>query len=173
MLSDTALYKCVLLSMYCCSMQRLRDTYKYLCLKAPINRRLRYNIKASQRYISMRHDPIISLLLSHLLPSVVNEHFDLVNITEEPIEGSPVIHLHLEETNNPPESYPDAIPNGFYEASIVGDFPMRDKAVMLHLKRRRWKDPEGRSVPSRTYQLAADGTRLSCEFADFLKDGLG
>lgn len=121
------------------------------------------------RYISMRQDPIISLLLSHLLPKVVSENFNLVNITDEPMEGSPVIHLHLEENDTPPEEFPDAIPNGFYEASIVGDFPMRDKAVMLHLKRRRWKDSEGRSIPSRTYQLAADGTRLSCEFADFLK----
>ena len=122
------------------------------------------------RYISMQHDPIITLLLSHILPKVVSENFELVNITDEPMEGSPVIHLHLEEHNRPPEDFPDAIPNGFYEASIVGDFPMRDKAVMLHLKRRRWKDSSGKSIPSRSYQLAADGTRLSCEFADFLKE---
>ncbi|MCM1109756.1 MAG: hypothetical protein NC336_00960 [Clostridium sp.] len=89
------------------------------------------------------------------------------------MEGSPVIHFHLEEINIPSEGYHGAVPNGFYEASIVGDFPIRDKAVMLHIKRRRWKDPEGKSIPSRTYQLTADGTRLSCEFADFLKDGLG
>lgn len=117
----------------------------------------------------MQQAPLISLLLSHILPKVVSENFKLVNITDEPIEGSPVIHLHLEENSNPPEGFPNAIPNGFYEASIVGDFPLRDKAVMLHLKRRRWKDSNGKSVPSRTYQLAADGTRLSCEFADFLK----
>lgn len=121
----------------------------------------------------MQPDPIITLLLSHLLPKVVSENFKLVNITDEPMEGCPVVHLHFEEHDTPPECYPEAVPNGFYEASIVGDFPMRDKAVMLHLKRRRWKDAEGKSIPSRTYQLAADGTRLSCEFADFLKDDPG
>lgn len=127
----------------------------------------------SDRYINMQQGPIITLLLSHILPKVVSENFELVNITDEPMEGSPVIHLHLEENNTPPEGYPSALPNGFCEASIIGDFPIRDKAVMLHIKRRRWKDSDGKSIPSRTYQLAADGTRLSCEFADFLKDGLG
>lgn len=122
--------------------------------------------------MNMQHDPIITTLLSHLLPKVVSENFDLVNISDEPIEGDPVLHLHLEERNVPPEGYPDAIPNGFYEASVVGDFPLRDKALMLHLKRRRWKDAEGKSIPSKAYRLTADGTRLSCEFADFLKAGL-
>ena len=104
---------------------------------------------------------------------MVSENFDLVNITDEPMEGSPVVHLHLEEHNTPPEGFPEAIPTGFYEASIVGDFPMRDKAVMLHLKRRRWKDALGEDSVLYPNQHTADGTRLSCEFADFLKDGLG
>lgn len=94
-------------------------------------------------------DPLISLLLSHLLPKIVSENFQLVNIANESMENSPVVHLHLEENNVPPEGYPNAVPNGFYEASIIGDFPLRDKAVMLHLKRRRWKDTDGRSIPSR------------------------
>ena len=124
------------------------------------------------RYRDMLQDELIEVLLSPLLPKEVSENFTLVGITDEPMEGCPVLHLHFEEHNDPPADYPDAVPNGFYEGTVVGDFPIRDRAVMLHVKRRRWKDAQGKSLPAKVYTLTADSTRLSCEFADFLKRGL-
>jgi len=50
--------------------------------------------------------------------------------------------------------------NGFYEASTIKDFPLRDKKVVLHIRRRRWKDHEGKSY-SRQWDLTAEGTRYS------------
>jgi hypothetical protein len=43
---------------------------------------------------------------------------------------------------------------------------------MLHIRRRRWKDSEGKSV-SKDWELIAKGTRFSKEFAAFLKEYLG
>jgi len=63
--------------------------------------------------------------------------------------------------------------NGFYEASPIRDFPLRERKVTLLVKRRRWIDTtEGKSI-SNDYELAAKGTRHSVEFAAFLKEALG
>ena len=62
--------------------------------------------------------------------------------------------------------------NGFYEESTIKDFPLRDKKVVLHVRRRRWKDKEGKSY-SRQWELTAEGTRYSKEFANFLKEAFG
>jgi hypothetical protein len=63
-------------------------------------------------------------------------------------------------------------PNGFYEESTLKDFPLRDKKVVLHIRRRRWIDQDGKSY-SRRWDLTAEGTRYSKEFAYFLKEAFG
>ena len=65
------------------------------------------------------------------------------------------------------------IPNSRYEESIVRDYPVRGRKMSFHIKRRRWVEVEtGKSV-SRRWDLVAEGTRFSKEFAAFLKDMLG
>lgn len=44
---------------------------------------------------------------------------------------------------------------------------------VLHIRRRRWLTPDGRSVILYIYPLVADGTRYSVAFAEFLKKKLG
>lgn len=121
----------------------------------------------------MISDDSMARLLAFMLPKDINDNFELVDVTDELFEDCPALHLHLEERATPPEGSSSAIPNGFHAESIVTDFPMRDKVVVLHIKRRRWKDESGRSIPSKDIPLAAKGTRISCEFAAFLKDVLG
>jgi hypothetical protein len=48
------------------------------------------------------------------------------------------------------------------------DFPIRNHKTLLHVRRRRWKDADGNSY-SNDWQLVAKGTRISTEFALFLK----
>lgn len=112
-------------------------------------------------------------LLAFMLPKSINENFELTDVTDELFEDCPALHLHLEERQAAPEGYPEAIPNGFHQESVVTDFPMRDKVVVLHIRRRRWMDAQGKSIPSKAIPLAAKGTRISCEFAAFLKEVLG
>lgn len=64
-------------------------------------------------------------------------------------------------------------PNGFYEESEVRDFPLRDKKVTLRIRRRKWVDETSGKSVSNSYDLTADGTRHSVEFAAFLKECFG
>jgi hypothetical protein len=109
-------------------------------------------------------------LIRYVLPPELVSCFDLVGIKE--LEET--LHLYMDESESVPEEYAslDLLANGFYEESTIKDFPLRDKKVVLHVRRRRWKDPQGKSY-SRKWDLTAEGTRYSKEFAYFLKEAFG
>lgn len=107
-------------------------------------------------------------LAQYILPCDLLTHFELSRVDELDSE----LHLYLEEKNLPPESDPDLRPNGFHEESCIRDFPIRNHKVTLHVRRRRWKTTTGKSV-SKDWNLVAEGTRYSPEFAAFLKELLG
>ena len=109
-------------------------------------------------------------LLRYVFPKELFDSFDLVDIEEK----EDTLHLYLDERNIVPEAYSalSLFPNGFYEASTLKDFPLRDRKVVLQIRRRRWVDESGISY-SRQWDLAAEGTRYSKEFAFFLKEAFG
>ena len=95
----------------------------------------------------------------------------MINVFDE----NDVLHLYLDEEPYFPEGFPaDRFsPNGFYPESLIRDFPLRDRKVMLHIRRWCWVDQTtGKSV-FRSWKLVADGTQYTKEFASFLKDMLG
>lgn len=60
--------------------------------------------------------------------------------------------------------------HGFTEPKTVQDFPIRGRAVFLHIRRRRWKDyATGETFIYDIDGLTADGSKLSPGFAAFLK----
>lgn len=61
------------------------------------------------------------------------------------------------------------ISHGFFESITVNDFPIRGKACYLKVKRRRWLDQTTDKTISRDWELIAKGTRMTEEFAAFLK----
>lgn len=107
-------------------------------------------------------------LAQYILPIDLFTHFDLCRVEELNSE----LHLYLEEKNVPPVSDVTLHPNGFHEESCIRDFPIRNHKVTLHVRRRRWKSVDGKSV-SQDWHLVAEGTRHSPEFASFLKGLLG
>jgi hypothetical protein len=109
-------------------------------------------------------------LLRYVLPSEIVDYFELVDLQT----SGDTLHFYLDEQPVVPDEYKDLSlsSNGFYEASTVKDFPLRDKKVVLHLRRRRWVDATGKSY-SRQWNLVAEGTRYSKEFAYFLKEAFG
>lgn len=115
-------------------------------------------------------------LLAALLPEVLSKYFELINVTEDVVktkkDNTVGLHFFLEEKLCSPAGRDDLVPNGFYEEMCISDFPIRDKSVELHIRRRRWKDAEGKSF-SNDFNLVAEGTRMSCELAAFLKGYLG
>ena len=105
--------------------------------------------------------------LAHLvLPSGILDFF----VVKKTIQTEENIHIHLEEQNIKPSEYSSVhlTSKGFFEEIQVQDFPIRGKGVFLMIKRRRWVDTEGKIV-SRNWELVAQGTRMTKEFAAFLK----
>jgi len=50
---------------------------------------------------------------------------------------------------------------------------LRGKPVLLHIKRRRWTLVDSGEVIKRDWNLVAKGTRITSEFASFLKGIIG
>lgn len=106
-----------------------------------------------------------------VLPSELVEYFEITKVES----GSETMDITLEEIVNGVEGYEDddLRPNGFYEETLVRDFPLRGRRMTFHIKRRRWiVRSTGESIGKR-WDLVADGTRHSKEFAFFLKGMLG
>jgi hypothetical protein len=106
-------------------------------------------------------------LLDLILPQVILEYFLLTDFTSSTSE----ISLYLEEKNMIPEEYGSdkLISNGFFDEITVQDFPLRGKAVYLHIRRRRWLNQTTGAVVFRDWNMVAQGTRMTTEFASFLK----
>ena len=115
---------------------------------------------------------LTSTLLSIVFPQEFIDNFEIVDIQKDELLG--VLHIYMDEFNILPKEYVglDLSPNGFYPASCINDFPLRDKKVIIHIRRRRWIDKTGKSYSSH-WELTAEGTRYSKEFAAFLKEAFG
>ncbi|PBJ03429.1 transposase [Flavobacterium sp. ACN6] len=111
-------------------------------------------------------DPIE--LLKFMLPDFLVDHFDVVSSanTEE------VLHLYFEEKSKIQEEFNTLklVSKGFQDEITIQDFPLRGKYVYLHIKRRRWTNKTTGEIIKRDWQLAAKGTRMTQEFAAFLKE---
>ena len=121
----------------------------------------------------------LEFLVSFILPDSILDWFEFVKVTEEPIEPKKDelfksrLHIYLDERDNCTNEHLNLNPNGFTEPTEVADFPIRDRKVILHIRRRRWKDEAGHNVILNIYPIAAEGTRYSEEFAAFLKGSVG
>lgn len=103
-----------------------------------------------------------------MLPDFLVEHFEVVSTNQ----SEETLHLYFEEKNQPPREF-DAITlvsKGFLDEITIQDFPLRGKFVYLHIKRRRWTNKTTREIIKRDWQLVAKGTRMTQEFASFLKE---
>jgi hypothetical protein len=105
--------------------------------------------------------------LDLILPQGILEYFLLTDFTSSSSE----ICLYLEEKNVIPEEYRSdkLISKGFFDEITVQDFPLRGKAVYLHIRRRRWLNQATGTVVFRDWNMVAQGTRMTTEFASFLK----
>lgn len=121
------------------------------------------------------------LLASFFLPNGILDWFDFIKASEELIDkpktGSihkSTLHVYLDEKDNRTEELSYLRPNGFTEETLVKDFPARNRNLILHMRRRRWKDEQGKNVILNVYPTTVEGTRYSEELAAFLKgaDGL-
>ena len=106
-------------------------------------------------------------LIKLLLPSAIFDYFNIINIEV----GEKEVNVHIDELDIKPEGYEKEklISKGFHLAAIIQDFPLRDKSMFLHVRRRRWLVESSGEVVSRNWDTVAKGTRYTKGFATFLK----
>jgi hypothetical protein len=110
-------------------------------------------------------------LAKYILPKEIFSYFILDRIEDDNIS----LHFYLEEMNVLPEEYSgEAMESkGFHKESVIKDFPLREKSLYLHVRRRRWKNKRTGEIVSRDWQLVAAGTHYTQGFASFLKEIVG
>lgn len=106
-------------------------------------------------------------LVRFLLPEGILDYFELSKV----VETRTGLHIYLDEKNLPPSEYNDQKleSKGFLPEIAVQDFPIRDQRVTLCIKRRRWEVKETGEVVCRDWNVVQPGTRMTKEFAAFLK----
>lgn len=109
-------------------------------------------------------------IIKLILPSFLVEHFDLMRTEQE--ASKETLHLYFEEKNIPPAEHANKrlISKGFHDEMTIQDFPLRGNHVYLHIKRRRWTNKDDTSIVQRNWNLVAKGSRMTEEFAAFLKE---
>ncbi len=106
-----------------------------------------------------------------ILPEEIFLFFDIVQI-----KGSTTqVDIYLDEKNQKPEGFElvKLISKGFHPTNCIQDFPLRDRALFLHVRRRRWYNESTQKVVERDWESVAKGTRLTKGFASFLKGVFG
>ena len=110
-------------------------------------------------------------LVKLLLPSELFDYFEITKL----VIADHTVTVFLDECDIKPSEYSGQklSSKGFHSESIIQDFPIRNKAVFLHLRRRRWLIESTGKVVSRDWDSVAEGTRYTKSFADFLKGLFG
>ena len=112
-------------------------------------------------------------MLSLFLPEGLLAHFEVVSlhIRGDVQAKKDCFYIYLDEKNKLPKSYSskDYESKGFYNRTIIQDFPIRGKAVYLCIKRRRWRHKIDRTKIKGDYSFIADVSKLTVELSDFLK----
>jgi hypothetical protein len=114
--------------------------------------------------------PVIDLA-RYILPEDIFNYFLLVKVEEK----CNTLHFYLEELNVLPKEYIGETmeSKGFHKEVAIKDFPLRDRALYLHVRRRRWLNKVTGEVVSRNLNLVAEGTHYTQDFASFFKEFIG
>ena len=107
-------------------------------------------------------------VLKTVFPPIITDNFEFMDFQESAMQ----LDYWLDERSYcSREDYKKGTVReyGFTEERIIQDFPIRGKAVYLHVRRRRWRDSADGSIFTYDYELAEEGSRLTPEFVAFLK----
>ena len=111
-------------------------------------------------------------LLQFILPEELLEYFELTDAQK----NSDSYTFFLSEKNIHPQEYKGQklqskrnAARGYFDEETVRDFPLRGKACFLKIKRRKWLNEDTGKIVYRNWELVANGTRMTKEFAAFLK----
>jgi len=113
-------------------------------------------------------------VFSHFLPEGLLDHFDIVDFQElgDLDTKKDCFYIYLDEKNLLPNRFnnDDYESKGFYNRTLIQDFPIRGKAVYLGIRRRRWRSKTNKNIVIKSdYSFITEGSKLTIELADFLK----
>ena len=111
------------------------------------------------------------LLLQAILPEEIFNYFEITQV----IIDEKRLDVHLDEFLQSPEEYlsEKLTSKGFQAAVIIQDFPIRERMVYLHVRKRKWLVNSSGQIISRNWDLVAKGARYTKGFASFLKELFG
>ena len=112
-----------------------------------------------------------SVLVKALLPEDLFDYFEITDVRV--FDKS--IDVYLDEKNQPSDTLKGQklSSKGFYPSVTIQDFPIRERAVFLHVRRRKWLVEQSGKIVSNDWDAMARGTRYTKGFATFLKELLG
>jgi hypothetical protein len=106
-------------------------------------------------------------ILSAFFPEGLLEYFEVVSyeLTEQ------AYIFDIKEKNIAPYGYQkeEIESKGFYESGSITDFPLRGKRCEYRVSRRKWLVKDSGKIIHRDWNIIAKGTRITTEFATFLK----
>jgi hypothetical protein len=113
-------------------------------------------------------------IFSHFLPDGLLTYFDIVDFSElgDLQTKKDCFFIYLDEKNILPKGFDtnEFESKGFYNRTLIQDFPIRGKAVYLGIRRRRWRSKLDKSYEIKSdYTFITEGSKLTIELADFLK----
>ena len=110
-------------------------------------------------------------LLKYILPREIADNFDIVGTRE----AGNMLTIYLDEKHVVPEEHKDKPleSKGFSPSVTIEDFPIRERKVLLEVRRRLWRDKDTGKIYSRDWELRAQGTSYTREFGAFLKEMVG
>ena len=106
-----------------------------------------------------------------LLPEGLLTYFDVTHA--ERTSTAILIYLDEKDLSEVERKDKHLQSKGFYPPTSIHDFPLRGKSLILHVRRRRWVDMDTGNHFMRDWEVLSKGTRLTEEFASFLKGTLG
>lgn len=111
--------------------------------------------------------------MEHFLPKELLDNFEIVSVKKKesthPLSGE--LEIHLDEKNQLyREDCSEYESKGFGPSSRIQDFPIRGNAVYLCIRRRIWRHKRTGKQARNSFDLTTDGTRMTRELSDFLKD---
>ena len=111
-----------------------------------------------------------STLLSIILPEGLSEYFELDKVETK----ADSYYIYLQEKNTRPKEFAGKklVSKGFFDEIPVRDFPLCGKPCFLKLKRRKWMVVGTGETVFGDWNLVAEETKMTQEFAFFLRDYL-
>ena len=111
----------------------------------------------------------------YIFPKELIDNFDLIRIEEilTPKTNELSLLVVFKEKNiyqvKLGEQVEDYESKGFVSTVRVQDFPIRGRAVYLELSKRAWRHKKKRTTVTNSYNIKADGSKITKELSDFLK----